>query len=67
MCRDINELKTPCPLCGGTGFLMRIQCDRWIECDECGAKTPVYSKPFLAEHAWNTGHVCKPKEGTAID
>lgn len=54
-----NELPLPCPIegCEGMGVMYSLRCDRWIECDECGAKTDVYHHVAHATYAWKSGKV----------
>lgn len=47
----MSELK-PCPFCGGKAKLLGFT-RFWVQCEPCGAQTPLYVFEDAAEEAWN--------------
>ena len=49
----------PCPFCGGKAMIKEISQSVYIECQNCGAKSPMvqnspyYKSAFIAAERWN--------------
>lgn len=49
-----EEQFKPCPFCGSHDIAMAFACgDEWVECNNCGAMSQMFSNGKKAREYWN--------------
>lgn len=61
----MSELKA-CPFCGSDDVAVNITGNPFVECQQCGARTPAFFKTEPARERWNRRPVMPPKAPDAM-